>query len=108
MLSCTLSITATVTVAIILFTYDEKSLPKLPYNIGLNAIISIIGTVSKSALLLVITSSISQFKWLNYDNAFENGTLQDLQLYDDASRGPWGSFILLVNWRGLHRVVIGF
>ena len=37
-LSCILSIIATVTVAVVVFTYNEKPLPRLPYDIGVYTI----------------------------------------------------------------------
>ena len=35
-LSCSLSIIATVTVAVLVFIYDDKPLPTLPYQIGVH------------------------------------------------------------------------
>lgn len=41
-------------------------------------------------LLLAVTESISQYKWLHFRS---NGPklLTDLQNFDAASRGPWGA-----------------
>lgn len=114
-LSCTFSIITTAIIGVVVFIYDEKPVPRLPFNLGvriffyamltlqadcfqLSSVISIIGTMSKSALLLTITSCISQYKWVNLTDV---RSLQDLQFHDDASRGPWGSFMLLINKKGL-------
>lgn len=117
--SCSLSISAVIVVAIILFIYHGKSLPKLPYNIGvsrifafaslsadniqLNTLVAILGTISKTTLLLTIASSISQFKWLSFADNFKAKaqTLENIQIYDEASRGPWGSLILLFKHKKL-------
>ena len=38
---------------------------------------------------------------MRLDDVFENNSLQDLQLHDEASRGPWGSLMLLVSRKKL-------
>lgn len=43
-----------------------------------------------------VGSAISQCKWLWYRQA-KPRRLQDLQLFDDASRGPWGAIQLLLS-----------
>ena len=43
-------------------------------------------------------AGISQSKWLWYRQE-EPRTLQDLQIFDDASRGPWGAVQLLISLR---------
>ncbi|KAL8763231.1 MAG: hypothetical protein Q9184_000949 [Pyrenodesmia sp. 2 TL-2023] len=45
-----------------------------------------------------VGSAISQCKWLWYRQA-KPRRLQDLQLFDDASRGPWGAIQLLISLR---------
>jgi len=42
--------------------------------------------------------AMSQSKWLWYRQG-EPRRLQDLQLFDDATRGPWGSAQLLFSLR---------
>jgi hypothetical protein len=48
-----------------------------------NTVIALFSTLSKSAILLVITACISQLKWI----------------FDDASRGPLGAISLIVRIR---------
>lgn len=55
-------------------------------------VISLLGTLAKSASVLVITEVISQLKWLHFN--IQPQTLSDLQLFDRASRGPWGALNL--------------
>jgi hypothetical protein len=80
-------------IVIILRTYNGKRIPELPWNISLNAIISALATASKSALLYTVSVSISQSKWVWFKRG--KRPLKDLQTFDDASRGPFGSFFLL-------------
>jgi cellulose synthase/poly-beta-1,6-N-acetylglucosamine synthase-like glycosyltransferase len=80
---------------VLLKVFDQKPLPQFAYGITLNAIISILTAFSKSALLVAVAGAISQLKWRWYQNTKGRSVL-DTQLFDDASRGPWGSLILLV------------
>ena len=82
------------TVAVMLCVYDGKAQPKMPYGITLNAIVSILATSSKSGLLCAVAGAIGQLKWCWFK---EDRKLQDLQSFDEASRGPGGSttFLLL-------------
>ncbi|KAL8735955.1 MAG: hypothetical protein Q9166_000517 [cf. Caloplaca sp. 2 TL-2023] len=43
--------------------------------------------------MAAVSAAVSQCKWLWYRQA-EPRRLQDLQLFDDASRGPWGAFVI--------------
>ncbi|KAI3325243.1 hypothetical protein HD806DRAFT_492396 [Xylariaceae sp. AK1471] len=79
---------------VLLKIYDQRAPPQFIYGITLNALISILTTFSKSTILVVVAGAISQLKWRWFQN--ENGkSVLDTQLFDDASRGPWGSAVLL-------------
>lgn len=60
-----------------------------------NTIISIIATVTKASLLLPVAEILVQLKWLYFQARMQR--VSDLQVFDDASRGPLGSMRLL--WR---------
>ncbi|KAF2972258.1 hypothetical protein GQX73_g1260 [Xylaria multiplex] len=79
---------------VLLKIYDQRAPPQFIYGITLNALISILTTFSKSALLVVVAGAISQLKWRWFQNTNGKSVL-DTQLFDDASRGPWGSIVLL-------------
>ena len=64
-------------------------------NITPNTIISIIATFAKASLMLPIAESIVQLKWLYFQARMQR--ISDLQVFDDANRGPLGSMRLL--WR---------
>lgn len=93
LLAILLSIIAFFAVIIILLKYDDHPLPKLPHNVPLNFVVSTLATVSKSSLLLAVASAFGQFKWLWMSS--KQRRLQDLQVFDEASRGPLGAFKLL-------------
>lgn len=74
--------------------YDGKPLPALPHGLTLNAIISVLATGSKSALLFSVASNITQWKWIWYREQ-KMRKLSDLQVFEDACRGPLGAVQLL-------------
>lgn len=57
-------------------------------------LVSFLGTIGKSACMLAITEVISQLKWLHFHKQPQK--LRDLQIFDDASRGPWGAAQLII------------
>ena len=57
------SITA---ITAILWWYEGTKSPKIPYGITLNAIVSILATVSRSMLIFAVSTCIGQLKWCWY------------------------------------------
>lgn len=94
-LAILLSITAFATVVGLLRVYDECKPPSWPYHLTLNFVVSTLATVAKSALLLAVASALGQLKWLWMCS--KQRRLQDLQVFDEASRGPLGALRLLVS-----------
>lgn len=66
------------------------------HGVTLNAYVSIFSTASKTALLYLIAEAIGQWKWILH--AHHSRPLLDIERVDAASRGPWGSTLLL--WLG--------
>ncbi|KAK3644070.1 hypothetical protein LTR22_015392 [Elasticomyces elasticus] len=62
-------------------------------DINPNTLISILATLNRSSLLLYVTQGIAQLKWPYFQRRIHR--LSDLQVFDDASRGPLGSLYLL-------------
>ena len=77
-----------------LHPHQGKPLPKWPYHLSVNTVISIYVVILKSTILLVATEGLGQLKWKWLKRS---RPLQDLVQYDDATRGPLGAFGLL--WR---------
>jgi hypothetical protein len=102
-----LSLAAFAVLVVILSIYQGKTTPQLPLDITFNAIISTLATISKSTTLLVVAASMSQYKWLWLRDTKQGCSLRDIQLVDAASRGPWGSFILLPYLRKRWFVALG-
>ncbi len=63
------------------------------YGVTLNALVALLATCSKSALLVVVAESTSQWKWILFSR--DARPLMDFERIDSASRGPFGSLKLL-------------
>ncbi|CAM1508163.1 Fc.00g050110.m01.CDS01 [Cosmosporella sp. VM-42] len=95
LLSLLFSILAFVAIIIFLRVYEGKTLSQWGLPISLNAVVSILAGVFKGSIAIPITEGISQLKWIWFSNQYRS--LADIEVYDLASRGPWGSFLLIVN-----------
>ncbi|KAF3042260.1 hypothetical protein E8E11_005129 [Didymella keratinophila] len=81
----------------LLTVYDGKSRPDWPYGITLNSAVSFLATVTKGFTLVSIAACTSQFMWISYGRKTQN--LYEIDIYDAASRGPWGAFVLLCTFK---------
>lgn len=99
LLSLLVSAVCLLGIVLTLSLHTNHPLPRWPFSITINALISALATISKSALLVSVTAAISQRKWARHLNG--DNRQYDLEIYDEASRGPWGSVSLLLSsgWR---------
>ncbi|KAI9788937.1 MAG: hypothetical protein M1835_001998 [Candelina submexicana] len=104
-LSLVTSVGATAGIVGVLIYFDGRPLPSWPYSITLNALISVLATISKAALLLPISEALSQLKWLWF--RVGRKPLDDFDIFDQASRGPWGSARLFFRLRARHFASLG-
>ncbi|CAG8280084.1 unnamed protein product [Penicillium salamii] len=103
-ISCLMSVIFLAAIIVVLYMYDGKPMPDWPYGITLNALVSVLSTVMKAAMVFIITEALSQLKW----SWFSKGNkLSDLALLDAASRGPAGAFIALFRFVPRHLVTFG-
>ena len=93
-LACTFSFICMCAVIGILAYEDGKPIDQWRFRITPNAIVSFVSTLAKSAFLMVIAGIIGQLKWQHFHKKAHR--LSDFDLFDEASRGPWGSSRLLV------------
>ena len=103
-IALTLCIICALSTCIMLGVLDNEPLPPMPKGLTMNAIISILSTIAKSSLLLAVSSCISQLKWKWYRTS---RGLSDIQLFEDASRGPFGALQMLLRHRGSSTACIG-
>lgn len=87
-MSILVSLGALTAIVVILATHQDQPLPKWPSLISINSLISIFSSILKAALLLPITEGISELKWIWFSSP---RPLSDMDRFDIASRGPFGS-----------------
>ncbi|OAA60178.1 hypothetical protein LEL_10801 [Akanthomyces lecanii RCEF 1005] len=93
LLSVALSYASFITIAATLGSFQGKLATTWRMPISINAVVSIFSIIFKASLVLPITEGISQLKWLWLFQ--ESRSLVDVDRYDQASRGPWGSARLI-------------
>ncbi|KAF6814700.1 hypothetical protein CSOJ01_03923 [Colletotrichum sojae] len=95
---CWLSIACVAALAVFLKAYDDQPLPEWPSGITVNTVVALLSTVTRTAFTIPVAEGLSQCKW----NWFKQKPrpLSDLDLFDQASRGPWGSLSLMVRTKG--------
>jgi hypothetical protein len=99
-LSWVLSASCMCAIALVLGLYNNRSLPsRWPMGISLNALISILSAIAKYGLTVPLQEAIGQLKWAWFRKG-EPRKLIDLDRFDEASRGPWGSLALILRMRG--------
>ncbi|KAK5958482.1 hypothetical protein OHC33_000325 [Knufia fluminis] len=88
------SILCSVAIGTTLQMFSGKPMPDLPRGVTLNAVISVLATTCKSLLLFVVGSCLSQLKWVWFQS---KRPLAQLQILEDAARGPLGAILLIVD-----------
>lgn len=89
----------------VLIYYQDKKIPNWPGSLTLNAFIAILAKVSGAALILPVSEALGQLKWSWFQGSSK--TMWDFEIFDNASRGPWGSFLLLIRTKGRALAAIG-
>lgn len=81
-------------IGVLVFLNGKKLPPKGPFGLTLNASIAILAKISSAALLLPASEALGQLKWSWFQG--DSKKMWDFEIFDNASRGPWGSFLLLI------------
>ena len=76
---------------------------KSPLN--LNAFISILSKMAGAALILPVSEALGQLKWSWFLE--HSKQMWDFEIFDNASRGPWGSMLLLIRTKGKALAALG-
>lgn len=82
----------------VLAAYDGRPLASWKFHITINAVIALLATVATATMAVVLSSGISQLKWIHFKIRRE--PLSDMEVFDDASRGTWGALMMLFKLRG--------
>ncbi|KAH8601049.1 hypothetical protein B0O99DRAFT_681901 [Bisporella sp. PMI_857] len=105
LLSCFVSMGASIALIFTLLHFDHQPLPKWPLSVTLNSLLALFTTVAKAGLLLPIAEAMGQLKWIWFVG--KQRPLADFQSFDEASRGISGSLKLLKLLKGGHLASIG-
>lgn len=96
-LSGVLSMVALVATVVTLEPHQGEPLPNWPFDISINALLSVYSLVFKICMIFVIQSCISQQQWVWFGSERQ---LYDVALFDWARQGPYGSAV----WIWAHRL----
>ncbi|KAL4893169.1 Mus7/MMS22 family-domain-containing protein [Aspergillus ambiguus] len=103
-LGLTLALAVLIAIIVILRVYDGKQQPSWRW-ISLNTLLSWLSTVGKGCIALPLSTGLSQLKWVWF--AQKKRPMSDLRVFDNASRGIYGSAELLWALRMRHFAVFG-
>ena len=78
--------------------YDTKPAPQWPLGITINSLVALLTSLSRLAFMVPLVQGMSQLKWVWFSS--KPRPLSDFQLYDEASRGPWGGVKILFKLKG--------
>ncbi|KAI1747708.1 hypothetical protein F4782DRAFT_543322 [Xylaria castorea] len=85
---------------ILLLRLDGRPISTWTIAVSPNAVVAILSIASKASLIYALGQTISQLKWLHLTK--KPDSLEDLQHYDDASRGPLGALRMFFKVRSGH------
>ncbi|KAF2276583.1 uncharacterized protein EI97DRAFT_44792 [Westerdykella ornata] len=91
-------------VGVLIYLKDQR-LPRWPYGLTLNAYIAVVSRVASAALLLPTTEALGQLKWSWFLG--DSKQMWDFEIFDNASRGPWGAILLLIRTKGRSLAALG-
>lgn len=86
-----------IAIIVVLRVLDGRPLPNTKIGITPNAIVGLLATFLELSLVVPVNSAVGQIKWLR---ALQARPMQEFRTIDEASRGPWGSLLLLARRSG--------
>ncbi|KAL3495149.1 hypothetical protein BJX62DRAFT_233794 [Aspergillus germanicus] len=99
------SVGVLIALAIVLGKYDRKPQPNWRY-MSLNSLISWLSTIFRACIILSSSQALGQLKWVWFAQG-EARPVQELRVYDDATRGPYEAMEFIWTLRARHFAVFG-
>lgn len=93
----------------VLVVLKDQPAARWPFDkmgLTLNAFVSVLSRIAGAALLLPVAEAIGQLKWSWFIRG-ESKKMWDFEMFDNASRGPWGAFLLLIHTKGKTIAALG-
>jgi hypothetical protein len=93
----------------VLVVLKDKPSSKWPFDsigLTLNAFVSVLSRIAGAALLLPVAEALGQLKWSWFIRG-DSKKMWDFEMFDNASRGPWGAFLLLIHTKGKTIAALG-
>ena len=75
-----------------LYHYQGKPLPEWPDRISINAVLSVYMLLLRAGVAVVVAAVLARQKWSWFGS---DRPLYDIALFDEATRGAWGSLRLI-------------
>lgn len=95
-------------ILVVLVFLKDQPLSKwsLGSTISLNTFVATFSRIASAALLLPVSEALGQLKWSWFFQG-SSKKMWDFEIFDNASRGPWGSLQLLVRTKGRKLAALG-
>jgi hypothetical protein len=97
---------AIVAVLIVLRDQPAAKWPFTRIGFTLNAFVSVLSRIAGAALLLPVAEALGQLKWSWFIKG-DSKKMWDFEMFDNASRGPWGALLLLIHTKGKTVAALG-
>ncbi|KAH8730726.1 hypothetical protein GQ44DRAFT_699754 [Phaeosphaeriaceae sp. PMI808] len=89
---------------VIIYTFLKDRPLSAPKSGLLLTLANVLGKIASAALIVPTSEALGQLKW----NWFHNSkAMWDFEIFDKASRGPWGAMMLLFRTRGRSLAALG-
>jgi len=94
-LSALTSISLLATLVILFIEADGHTQKQYAFGeLTLNGLVALLTTAMQTSMMVCVTAALSQQKWTRFTKRSQR--LHDIEIFDEASRGPWGSGLLLL------------
>ncbi|KAI0473743.1 hypothetical protein GGR56DRAFT_547729 [Xylariaceae sp. FL0804] len=107
---CVVALATAAALIALLYLFDGKLQPDWNSDLQFSTVVIFIMTAFRLSLKAVIENCVSQAAWI-WVSSFRKGKtearLEDFKMFDDASRGLWGSIVLLWRMRLSHLACVG-
>ncbi|KAJ9148835.1 hypothetical protein NKR19_g5843 [Coniochaeta hoffmannii] len=95
-----LGLVCLVAITVTLHRANGNPPPQWPLNTNLNTIIAFLASLAKATFVMAIAEALGQLKWIWFLSPRQPRPLGDFQVFDEATKGGWGSWKLLFRGKG--------